>query len=49
VARSVLPKKGGGDFAVERVELNEAAIAAELLQVLAVFLGVTAKDIKPAR
>jgi hypothetical protein len=48
-SRSVMPSKRGGHLPVEWIETNEAAIAAELLQMLAMFLRSRRKTSKPAR
>jgi hypothetical protein len=48
-SRGVFALNGGGQLAIERVEPNEAAIAAELLEVLAVFLRVAAENIESSK
>jgi hypothetical protein len=49
VARSVARCERSGDVTVERIQPNEAAIAAELFEMLAVFLRVAAEDIEACK
>ncbi|MDR5777056.1 hypothetical protein QCE81_35090 [Caballeronia sp. LZ002] len=49
MAGCILRREREGNLAVERIEPNEAAIAAELLQVLAMRLCVTSKDGKTGK